>query len=726
MIAVLGTLGVLLAFVASIVGMIVAGWGPAATRQSGVLDGESVQSRGLSLLRSVPLYAVLLAVGALVATVAMQEALFTHDFSIIYVAEVGSRQTPLLYTITGMWSSLAGSILLWGLVLAGYIAVFAYRHRKQAGDPFYAWVQLVCYGVSAFFFGIMLGPANPFATFSGSHPSNGVGPNPLLQNNILVAIHPPLLYLGYVGFTIPFAYAIAALATGRLDGKWQFEARKWTMFAWGCLGAGILLGAWWSYQVLGWGGFWAWDPVENAALLPWLVGAAYIHSSMATERNGAYRVWTVSLVISAFCLTILGTFLTRSGVVESVHAFTESDVGAYILILLGVSVVTGVALLAWRGDILRSSERSAGFRSREGMLLVQNVSFALLAGIILFGTLFPLVYQALKGTQVTVGGPYFNTLGMPVAILLLLLMGIAPVIPWGAASRGVLKRRLLIPAWAGGATAVACVAAGISSIVLLVVYPAAAFVVTASVRQAYLHVRAARTRHRSWARAILTRESGGHLAHVGITVIAVALASAVSFANRGSVTLAPGSSATFAGQSIEYLGQYESVTPDRHFVGARVMVDGQGPYRPGVSWFGSAVEPVGTPALDSGPLRDVYLTLESLPKHKDGKLTIGVTVQPLVMWLWLGAAMAAGGILLALLDRSHRSVRGVRAGGSARDVPAGEVTGARAGIHDHASVDSEAGSSGAHGIGKEEEEEEEEVLAGAGGVEGGMRPGANG
>ncbi|MHB8263453.1 MAG: heme lyase CcmF/NrfE family subunit [Acidimicrobiales bacterium] len=657
MIANLGTLGVLLAFAASITGIIVAGWGLVVTHRAGGLEEGSAYLGGRNLLRSVPLYAALLACGALVATAAMQAALFAHDFSIIYVAEVGSRQTPLLYTITGMWSSLAGSILLWGLVLSGYIAVLAYRHRRQASDPFYAWVLLVCYGVSAFFFGIMLGPANPFATFSGPHPSNGVGPNPLLQNNVLVLVHPPLLYLGYVGFTIPFAYAIAALATGNLQGKWQFEARKWTMFAWACLGAGILLGAWWSYQVLGWGGFWAWDPVENAALLPWLVGAAYIHSSMATERNGAYRVWTVSLVIAAFCLTILGTFLTRSGVVESVHAFTESDVGAYILILLGVSVVTGVSMLAWRGDMLRSSERAGSFRSREGMLLVQNVLFALLAGVILLGTLFPLVYQAFKGTQVTVGGPYFNTLAMPLAIMLLLLMGIAPVIPWGVASKGVLKRRLLIPAWAGGLTAVSCVAVGMLNIALLVVYSAAAFVLTASIRQAYLHVRAARVRHRSWVQAILTRESGGYLAHVGITVIAVALASAVCFANRGSVTLAPGSSATFAGQSIEYLGQYRSVTPSRHFIGAKVMVDGQGPYKPGVSWFGSAIEPVGTPALDSGPLRDVYLTLESLPKHPRGKLTIGVTVQPLVMWLWLGAGMTAGGILLALLDRRHRPER---------------------------------------------------------------------
>ena len=654
MIANLGSSGVLLAFVASIAGFGVAGWG--------------LWTKRSNWLRSVPLYAGILTLGVIIATAAMQIALFTHDFSIIYVAEVGSKQTPLLYTITGMWSSLAGSILLWGLILVGYIAVVAFRHRHQAEQPFYGWVLMVCYAVSAFFFGMMVGPANPFAVFNGPHPANGVGPNPLLQDNMLVAFHPPLLYLGYVGFTIPFAYAIAALATGNVGGKWQFEARKWAMFAWVCLGAGIMLGAWWSYLVLGWGGFWAWDPVENAALLPWLVGAAYIHSSMATQRNGAYRVWTISLVISAFCLTVLGTFLTRSGVVESVHAFSESDVGIYILILLGASVVTGVAMLAWRGDLLRSGVKTGGFRSREGMLLTQNVMFALLAGVILLGTLFPLLYQALKGTQVTVAGPYFNTLGMPIAIVLLILMGVAPVIPWGAAGKSVLKRRLLIPAWVGAIVAIICIVAGMHNVALLAVYAISGFVVTSAMRQLYLEARAARLHNKGWLRFLLARETGGHIAHIGVVVIAVALGSAIGFASRGSVTLSPKTTASFGGQKIEYLGEYKTSSPARHFEGALVLVNGQGPYKPGVSWFGSAIEPVGTPALDSGPLRDVYITLESLPKHPNGKLTLGVTIQPLVMWLWVGGAMTVVGILIAILDRKVGSRGKTRSSNDANSI----------------------------------------------------------
>ncbi len=640
MIANLGSSGVLLAFVASIAGFAVAAWG--------------IWTKRSSLLKTVPLYAAILVLGSVVATIAMQVALFTHDFSIIYIAEVDSKQTPLLYTITGMWSSLAGSILLWGLVLAGYIAVVAFRHRHQAEQGFYGWVLMVCYGVSAFFFGLMIGPANPFAVFNGPHPVNGVGPNPLLQDNILVAFHPPLLYLGYVGFTVPFAYAIAALATGNVAGKWQIEARKWAMFAWVCLGAGIMLGAWWSYLVLGWGGFWAWDPVENAALLPWLVGAAYIHSSMATERNGAYRVWTISLIISAFCLTILGTFLTRSGVVESVHAFSESDVGVYILILLGISVVTGISMLAWRGDALRSGRLTGGFRSREGMLLTQNVMFALLSGIILLGTLFPLLYQAFHGTEVTVGGPYFDTLGMPIAIVLLILMGVAPIMPWGVTGKSVLRRRLLVPAWVGVIVAAVCIVAGVHDVALIVVYALAGFVVASAGRQLYLQARAAKLHNKSWLRFLLDRETGGHIAHIGMVLIAVALASAVGFASRGSVTLSPRTTASFGGQRVEYLGEYKHSTPASHFEGALVLIDGHGPYKPGVSWFGSATEPVGTPALDSGPFRDVYITLESLPKHANGKLTLGVTVQPLVMWLWVGGTMAVIGILIALLDSRSR------------------------------------------------------------------------
>ena len=264
-------------------------------------------------------------VGALLATGAMEHALVTHDFTLVFVAENNSTVTPLLYSITGMWSALAGSILLWGLILSVVSTVFVWRYRRLAADPVIRWATLVLYVVSAFFFGLMLGPANPFVTAAGV--TQGLGPNSLLQDNPLVAIHPPLLYVGFVLFTVPFAFAIGMLATGRVGDRWQIECRRWTLVAFTFLSVGIVLGAWWSYQVLGWGGFWGWDPVENAALLPWLCGTAYLHSVLVQERRGLMRVWNLSLSIATFALTILGTFLTRSGVINSVHSFSESSLG---------------------------------------------------------------------------------------------------------------------------------------------------------------------------------------------------------------------------------------------------------------------------------------------------------------------------------------------------------------------------------------------------------------
>ncbi|MDQ3897152.1 MAG: cytochrome c biogenesis protein CcsA, partial [Actinomycetota bacterium] len=243
-------------------------------------------------------YAWLVLGGAVCAAAAMQWALITHDFSLRYVADNGSRSTPLLYTVTTMWSALEGSILLWALVLAGYLAVMVRHFRHRATDPVVAWATLVALGVSAFFFGLMAGPANPFRVVSGAVPFDGPGPNPLLQNHPLVAFHPPMLYLGYVGFTIPFAFAVAALVTGRLGEGWLVETRRWTLFAWGFLTVGIVLGAWWSYEVLGWGGYWAWDPVENASFLPWLTATAYVHSVMVQERRAMLRVWNLSLLVA--------------------------------------------------------------------------------------------------------------------------------------------------------------------------------------------------------------------------------------------------------------------------------------------------------------------------------------------------------------------------------------------------------------------------------------------
>ena len=630
--AVLGTAGVTLGLVASILGM--------ATLALGLRRGNP------GMLRAGQRYTWLVLGGALLATVAMQLALMTHDFSLRYVAANGSRSTPLLYTVTTMWSALEGSILLWALVLSGYLAVMARRFRARMADPVVAWATLVALGVSTFFFGLMAGPANPFRLVRGPVPLDGPGPNPLLQNHPLVAFHPPMLYLGYVGFTIPFAFALASLITGRVGEGWLGETRRWTLFAWGFLTVGIVLGAWWSYEVLGWGGYWAWDPVENASFLPWLTATAYVHSVMVQERRGMLRVWNLSLLVATFSLTILGTFLTRSGVLNSVHAFSESAVGPLILGFFALVVAVSVALIGWRGDLLRSPGSIDAPVSREGAFLANNVAFAAFAFVVLLGTVFPLLAEALNGDQLSVGAPYFDRMTAPIGFTLLFLMAVAPALPWRKAAAETLHRRLLWPAWAGTLTVVACVAAGLRGLGPLLAFGLAAFAGASAARQLALSVRAA---HRSgeppW-RALSGRANGGMVVHIGVVVVAVGFAASSAYGHRAQFRLAPGQSARLAGHTVAYLGTSTVDHANKKTTSARVRVDDGKVYAPALNQFPFGSQAIGTPSVKTGPLSDVYLTLVA-PPDEAGVAVIGVNVQPLIAWLWTGGAIMGFGTFLA-------------------------------------------------------------------------------
>ncbi|HUY63560.1 MAG TPA: heme lyase CcmF/NrfE family subunit [Acidimicrobiales bacterium] len=636
----LGHTGVLLSLVSALTGAAVIVYGLARGRPA--------------VLRSGGIYAATMLVGAVLATLSMERALVTHDFSLAYVAANNSRATPILYTVTGLWSALAGSILLWGLILSGYIAAMVWWARRRGADHLVAWATLVTYLVAAFFFGLMAGPADPFKAITGPVPANGLGPNVLLQDNPLVAFHPPLLYLGFVGFTIPFAFAIASLVTGRIGEGWQVATRRWTLFAWAFLTIGIVLGAWWSYQVLGWGGFWAWDPVENASFLPWLCATAYLHSVLVQERRGLLRVWNLSLVIATFSLTILGTFLTRSGVITSVHAFSNSDIGPLLLGFFAVVLAAGVGLIAWRGDRLRSPGGIDSPVSREGAFLLNNLLFVAFAFVVLLGTVFPLLYEAFDGQQVSVGAPYFNAMTLPIGLALLLLMAVGPALPWRKADTATMRARLVVPAWVGTITVVGCVIGGVRGLGVLGAYGLGAFAASANVRQLVLSWRGARRRGASPWRGVMGRANGGMVVHVGVVVVAVALASATSFGHRQQVTLSPGSSATVDGHHLTFVGLSQVRSPARTATEALVMVDGRGPLRPAVSQFGAGTEAVGTPAIASNLLDDVYLTIDSLPATSGGPLSIGVTVQPLVAWLWVGGAIMVIGSLLAVVPGRRR------------------------------------------------------------------------
>jgi cytochrome c-type biogenesis protein CcmF len=632
--------------------------------------GAGIHLKRPALLHLARRYVFVVLLAAAGAFVAMESALFAHDFSIAYVADNVARATPGLYTFTAAWSALEGSILLWALALSAYVAFTTWRFRSRADDPLVAWATLVQLVVLGFFFLLMLFPANPFHVVNGTVPIDGQGPNPLLQNNPLVAIHPPILYAGMVGFTIPFSFAIAALATGRFGEGWLADVRRTTLVAFGFLTVGILLGALWSYAVLGWGGYWGWDPVENASLLPWLTAVAFIHSVMVQERRGMLRVWNLSLVIATFCLTILATFLTRSGVLNSVHAFSNSSIGPWLLTFFGISAATGVGLIAWRGDKLRSPGRIDSPLSREAAFLLNNLLFAGFALVVLTGTVFPLLVQALQDKEITVGEPYFVKLGVPIGLALLFLMGVGPALPWRAASAQTLRDRLLIPAWIGGLTLVVCVVAGASGVADVLAFALGAFVLASVGRSVLVGVRA---RRRATREAIPTaayravrgnpRLYGGLVVHVGVVVLAMALATTSGYTTKREVRLEPGQSATVRGFTVTYLRTTTEESAQKTTIAAEVQgrrgSKSLGTFRPAISTYPNFSGGIGTPAIHTDPRHDLYLTLVSAPTagKANGAITLGIQVGTFVMWLWIGGVIMALGIVLALTPvRRRRTV----------------------------------------------------------------------
>jgi len=601
-----------------------------------------------NLVRTGRAYTWVLLAGAVIATAAMQHALITRDFSLSYVANNDSLGTPLIFRITAMWSNLAGSILLWGLVLAGYLAAMAVRFRRRATDPLVGWATVIGYAVAAFFFGLMLTASNPFTTVRGPVPLDGPGPDPLLQNNVLVAFHPPFLYLGLVGFTVPFAFACASLITGRVGEGWLVEIRRWTLLPWGFLTFGVVLGAWWSYKVLGWGGYWAWDPVENAAFLPWLTGTAFLHSVMVQERRGMLRVWNLSLLVSTFSLTILTTFLTRSGVLDSVHSFNNTGIGPPLLAFFGVVVATSVGLLAWRGDLLRSPGSIASPLSREAAFLANNFLFGAFALIVLLGTVFPLLVQAVDGQQITVGAPYFDTMTMPIVVCILFLMAVAPVLPWRRATQGLVRSRLFWPAAVAVATLVAALIAGVRGLNPLLAFGLGAFAAASAVRQLLVELR------RRGPAGFTGPAGGGMIVHLGVVAIAVAFAASHSFAQQTQLTLAEGQTGSFAGHTFTYLGTRDVATSTHTALEAVVRVDGSGTLTPAISDYPQESAGIGTPSVRSSFAEDVYLTLASTPPRPGGPVVIGVIVEPLVEWIWAGGGMMLAGTLLCVWPRRRR------------------------------------------------------------------------
>lgn len=642
----LGLAGLVVALVAAVAGIVA------------IVGGLRADDK--ARLRSARGWAGLLGLGVVVAVAAMERALITRDFTVAYVAEHGSSATPPLFNVATLWSALEGSILLWALILAGYLVAVAYQFRRRLTDPLVAWALLVMFAVSAFFLVMLLTAANPFGQFTPPPGFDGPGPNPLLQNHILVAFHPPMLYLGYVGFVVPFAFAIGSLASGRLGEGWLVETRRWTLVAWGFLTGGIILGGWWSYEVLGWGGYWAWDPVENASLLPWLTGTAYLHSVMVQERHGMLRVWNIALLCSTFSLTILGTFLTRSGVVESVHAFASGAVGPMLLGLFAVTVAVSLGLIAWRADMLRSVGRIETPISREGAFLANNAVFAALAFVVLLGTVFPLLLEALNGDRLSVGVPYFSRMTMPLGFALLTLMAVAPVMPWRRATAETMKTRLFWPAWFAVAVMVTAALLGARGWAALLAFGLAAFAAGSAVRQLWGSVR------RQGFRGVVGRTNGGMIVHLGVVFIAVAFAASTTYLQTVEVDLARGEVVSVGGHTVEFLDTTTTGSDRVLTVAARVKVDGDRIFEPRLNRYRASGMVIGTPSVRVGPFEDVYLALTSSPEASTSprgndsvdEVTLRVVVQPLISWIWLGGMVMVLGTALALVPAGSRRNRG--------------------------------------------------------------------
>ncbi|MEG3586772.1 MAG: heme lyase CcmF/NrfE family subunit [Actinomycetota bacterium] len=587
-------------------------------------------------------YAWFAFVGMCLSTFAMQRALITRDFSIQYVAEHGSSSTPPLYNVATMWSALEGSILLWGLILAGYLAVVAKKFSNRLSDPMVSWALVSMFLVMAFFSLVMLGPANPFQSFSPPIGYDGPGPNPLLQNHILVAFHPPMLYLGFVGFTVPFSFAVAALITGRLGEGWLLITRRWTLLSWGFLTAGIILGAWWAYDVLGWGGYWGWDPVENASLLPWLTGTAYLHSVLVQERRGLLRVWNLSLVCATFLLTILGTFITRSGIIASVHAFSEGGIGPWLLWFFSIVLFAVIGLIFWRGETLRSQGGIDSPLSREGAFLANNLAFAGFAFVVLLGTIFPLIVEALQNRQISVGAPYFDRMSMPIGFSLLFLMAVAPVLPWRKASTELLRDRIEWPAWGGVLSLVVAVLVGGRGFLPLLGFAFAGFAGMSAIRHLFLSIAG-----NKW-RGIIGRTNGGMVVHLGVVFLAIGLIASSSYLSQSSYSLQPGESIQFGQSTITYLSAEQLSFPNRIEERVQIEIDGK-TLEPSVERFTASGQLVPSPATETSLAKDIQIALLDPPDEQDKSIVIQVTKQPLLFWIWLGGLVMLIGTALSAI-----------------------------------------------------------------------------
>ncbi len=585
------------------------------------------------------------------AFVVLEVALFSRDYSIRYVYEQTANSVGALFTFTSAWAGLEGSLLLWTLVLCSFSAyvMFTTKRKEKEINKNFAIAQCVINFFTFYFLLIIAVAANPFAQMS-EKVSNGLGANPLLQDHVAMAIHPPMLYIGYVGFVVPFAYVIASLVLKDFSQMSTVRVRRTSMIAWTFLTAGIILGAWWSYEVLGWGGYWAWDPVENASLLPWLTATAFIHSTILQSKAQMLRGWNYMLVIATMALTILGTFLTRSGVVNSVHAFTQSEIGSWLLILFVIVVLTGAGLLIWRYEEVKSPKSIKGANKKATMFLLNNIVFCMFALIVLLGTTYPLIADAIRGEQVSVGTPYYELFSIPIGFSILLLMGVAPMVAF-AETDVKINERLRVPAVFG------LIGVAISVLVNQHILTALAvgmttFVVVGSAMILYKTVK------QSGRRVLLERprKVGAMIVHIGIAFIGLSIVLSTHTWSQ-EATLTKDEPQQVGPYTLTYVQQTTTSSEDliEQKVGIKMVRDGDvlGVYEPVVRTYPARNMSVGSPSVHTSLLRDSYLTVLSTPQGDE--VVIKIAQNPMVLYIWVSGIVIVIGAVITLLPQRRKA-----------------------------------------------------------------------
>lgn len=580
-----------------------------------------------------------------------------NDFSVIYVALHSNTHLPLVYKLTAVWGSHEGSLLLWELMLAAWTAAVSFS--RDLPEAFAARVQGVLGLVNAGFLVFLLLTSNPFLRMLPGAPE-GNDLNPLLQDPGMIA-HPPLLYMGYVGFSVAFAFAIAALIEGRFDAAWARQSRPWTLAAWMFLTLGITLGSGWAYYELGWGGWWFWDPVENASFIPWLLGTALVHSLAVTEKRGAFRSWTVLLAIGSFSASLLGTFLVRSGVLTSVHAFaSDPRRGIFILILLTLVIGSSLLLYAWRAPRLEGGGLF-GYVSRESALLVNNVLLAVVTATVLLGTLYPMILDVIGGTKLSVGPPYFETVFVPLMVPVVVLMGAAPFIRWKHHAMGQLIRKLLpVLALSLVLGTGSAILAGAHTVRGVLGLSLAAWVLITSVRLLYERIRPA-DRHSVTGTlgSIPSAWWGMWLAHLGIGIFIIGVTLVRSLEQHADVAVAVGDSSDLAGYRFTLEAVQDVTGPNFSAVEGQVLLSRNGHpvtlLTPQKRIYSASNMPMTEASIDAGVLRDVYVSIGS--SATSGKWILRLYYKPFVRWIWAGCLLMGLGGLGAALDRRYRRKR---------------------------------------------------------------------